>query len=328
MGPAYIHRHGDFHDLLEIVSERIGVSAALVEKDYWVTHALWALESMGFRVSFKGGTSLSKAFGLIQRFSEDLDLKLEAPDLPDVTSWTSEGKRATESRRRFFVAIGERVVRVPDMEVVETEDDEHSKIVAFGLRYPSRRRLELPASVRATVRLEVGMARVTPGEERALTSWVHQYMEGSARDMSGRFVRNRPAAIHCVRPEVTLLEKVEALGRRYGGTREAGAFVRHYEDVVRILGFPDLFPLDRLRGLLGDMMETKDVRNWPVEDHPAFVPEADPERWRQVEQAWRAAAPLFWGARVPVAVCASRIREFLREMATGACGSPGEQVSS
>lgn len=45
---------------------------------------LWALHHSGFEVWFKGGTSLSKGFSLIERFSEDLDLKIEPGCVPGV----------------------------------------------------------------------------------------------------------------------------------------------------------------------------------------------------------------------------------------------------
>ena len=71
---TFIHEDRDFDDLLTIVADQRGLTTGLVEKDYWVTHALWALQYQGFDIWFKGGTSLSKGFGLIERFSEDLDL--------------------------------------------------------------------------------------------------------------------------------------------------------------------------------------------------------------------------------------------------------------
>ena len=64
---SFIHQDRDFNDLLGIVAERQGLAIALVEKDYWVTHALWAIHEQGFDIWFKGGTSLSKGFGLIER---------------------------------------------------------------------------------------------------------------------------------------------------------------------------------------------------------------------------------------------------------------------
>ena len=51
----------------------------LVEKDYWIMHCLWGLQAQGFQFELKGGTSLSKGFGVIHRFSEDIDIRIEPP---------------------------------------------------------------------------------------------------------------------------------------------------------------------------------------------------------------------------------------------------------
>jgi hypothetical protein len=94
---SFPHDHPEFDDLLRIVAGKRKLSTALVEKDYWVTHTLWALHQLGLEIWFKGGTSLSKGFGLIERFSEDLDLKIEpgtVKALPAVGSWKSEGRKA------------------------------------------------------------------------------------------------------------------------------------------------------------------------------------------------------------------------------------------
>lgn len=60
------------------VAEQTSVPAEHVEKDFWVTEVLRgvvaAAERLGVEVVFKGGTSLSKGFSLIQRFSEDVDV--------------------------------------------------------------------------------------------------------------------------------------------------------------------------------------------------------------------------------------------------------------
>lgn len=97
----FIHEDRDFDELLRIVAQQHGLPTGLIRKDYWVTHALWAIHHQGFAVWFKGGTSLSKGFDLIERFSEDLELKVEAgsvADLPRVTDWTrdSSGLSSTE----------------------------------------------------------------------------------------------------------------------------------------------------------------------------------------------------------------------------------------
>ena len=58
---------------------KIGLSAVAIEKDWWVVHTLSIIFSMACAPSlvFKGGTSLSKGWNLIQRFSEDIDIALD-----------------------------------------------------------------------------------------------------------------------------------------------------------------------------------------------------------------------------------------------------------
>lgn len=72
----FIHDDPEFERLVRIVADNRALTEGIVEKDYWVTHSLWSLQRLGIRVLFKGGTSLSKGFGLIQRFSEDVDVTL------------------------------------------------------------------------------------------------------------------------------------------------------------------------------------------------------------------------------------------------------------
>ena len=55
------------------VIERFHESSYLIEKDYWLMHGLWALQKEGWQFQLTGGTSLSKGFGIIQRFSEHID---------------------------------------------------------------------------------------------------------------------------------------------------------------------------------------------------------------------------------------------------------------
>jgi predicted nucleotidyltransferase component of viral defense system len=81
-------------DLFLGAAARLGTAVQNVEKDFWVC---WTLDSLfnglevgGPRLLFKGGTSLSKAFGLISRFSEDIDITVFREDLgqgPRLPTW-------------------------------------------------------------------------------------------------------------------------------------------------------------------------------------------------------------------------------------------------
>jgi len=74
-GPA-----SDRRDLFTEAAGRLGMNPAIVEKDFWVCWILKRLFSepeLRGQMVFKGGTSLSKVYGLIDRFSEDIDLILD-----------------------------------------------------------------------------------------------------------------------------------------------------------------------------------------------------------------------------------------------------------
>jgi hypothetical protein len=65
-----------FRQSIQFAGEQMGILDIYVEKDYWVTYALYAIfnNPIGAETVFKGGTALSKCFNLIDRFSEDIDL--------------------------------------------------------------------------------------------------------------------------------------------------------------------------------------------------------------------------------------------------------------
>lgn len=69
---------GDQRDIIDYVSDRTGLSRAVIEKDWWVTAVLRAIFSLPYfgNISFKGGTNLSKCWNLIHRMSEDIDIAI------------------------------------------------------------------------------------------------------------------------------------------------------------------------------------------------------------------------------------------------------------
>lgn len=66
----------DRRDIIDYVSGKTGFLRNVIEKDWWVTSVLRAIFSLPYAdsISFKGGTNLSKCWGLIQRMSEDIDI--------------------------------------------------------------------------------------------------------------------------------------------------------------------------------------------------------------------------------------------------------------
>jgi len=125
MPPAFLNLTPDDRRLVfEQAAVRTNLSPVILEKDYWVCWLLGALFESDFAESlvFKGGTSLSKVYGLIQRFSEDIDLSL-APDflgLPDAGATTTQGSKWIEKAEAACGVAARDRIR-PELEAAATE---------------------------------------------------------------------------------------------------------------------------------------------------------------------------------------------------------------
>lgn len=114
MNPAYDSilsaDDGTRAGLFTATAQRIGTTPQNVEKDFWVC---WTLDALfnglpdGPRLLFKGGTSLSKGFGLIQRFSEDIDVTVFRDDLGEAHSVEDLQKLSGKKREAALDAIRE-----------------------------------------------------------------------------------------------------------------------------------------------------------------------------------------------------------------------------
>ena len=96
----------DRRDLFVETSARKGISSAIVEKDFWVCWTLgrlFASDELAPKIMFKGGTSLSKVFGLIERFSEDIDLILDWAELSSEDPFEERSKTKQDKFNKQIV---------------------------------------------------------------------------------------------------------------------------------------------------------------------------------------------------------------------------------
>ena len=85
----FLHELDEARELFEIIADEIGIEEPyLVEKDYWIMHSLWGLQQQCYEFELKGGTSLSKGFKIIDRFSEGLDIHINPDPKYKLTSRT------------------------------------------------------------------------------------------------------------------------------------------------------------------------------------------------------------------------------------------------
>ena len=115
-----------FQDLVRTVSRRLGISPELVEKDYYVTVILKRIKEEIPDIIFKGGTSLSKCYDIIDRFSEDIDLTL------DKNSCTQSNKR--KANKKIIKICDDLGFTIVNRE--EVENHSHGNFNCYNIEYP------------------------------------------------------------------------------------------------------------------------------------------------------------------------------------------------
>jgi hypothetical protein len=231
-----------------------------------------------------------------------------------VTNWKSEGKAAVSARAALFSAVAASLV-VPGATVLVDPDyaDATQRSARLRAQYPGSHLADLGAVMRPFVVLEIGSARVTPCVELDLGSFVHDELL-RLRQLGG-FVDNRPRAVRCVHPVVTLIEKLGALHRRVPRSEVAAAsFVRHFEDAARIAAaearLPTLADYATPRALAEDMRAAKQIVDVPRAADPAFDLLPGPRR-DAIERAHRDIAPMYWGPRLGIDDACAALRVWI-----------------
>jgi hypothetical protein len=230
-GDVKLFEHEEFEQAMVRAAERFGVNEQFVEKDYYVTEILRiVVDRLGDKAMFKGGTSLSKGWGLISRFSEDIDLFVN-PDRYD----PRPGKRKMDGKLKdLSAAVGEH----PALTWLV---DEGRTIGGLGredyFAYPSRF-AQLPG-IRPAVRLEPGIqSGMFPTQVVPLTSLVaHFLQEEGAGEIAEDLIGFDMTLLHFRR---TFVEKLFAIHgkvvRLVGEGVPLGRDARHYADLHALAG--------------------------------------------------------------------------------------------
>ncbi len=177
---------------IDEAAARRGLAPVIVEKDFWVCWLLGILFQSSFRdaIVFKGGTSLSKVFGVINRFSEDIDLSL-APaflglDEPEATDALSKGQASKWMERAeakctaavrdvlaaeiAFAVAGQ--LGKSESQWLTFEADAHSRSPVLLFHYPTTQPPALDY-LKRSVKLEFGsLTEQRPTASHAVRPWI------------------------------------------------------------------------------------------------------------------------------------------------------------
>lgn len=222
------------------IAENTGMAAHAVEKDWWVVQVLTTIFEMqsGQHLVFKGGTSLSKAWGLINRFSEDVDLAIDRSFLG--FNGELKKKEITALRKKanqyithtFYPELKQRMLdkgfNNVQWEILNsTESDQDPKIIL--MHYPNV--IESPGYLQPRVQIEIGCRSLRePFKLQAINALLDEHYPATDFAMPAIQV---PTVI----PERTFLEKIFLLHEEFSKPNQfirVDRLSRHLYDVYQL----------------------------------------------------------------------------------------------
>lgn len=219
-----------FKDAVRFTAEQMGILDVYVEKDYWVTKALHLIfsDTVGPEVVFKGGTALSKCYGLIERFSEDIDLVV----LQRV------GESGNQLKRKLKAISSVVEVLMPEVEMAGITNKlgmirktAHEYPMIFSGKF---------GQVRDKVILESStLGHYEPFNEQAINSFIYDMMRSTDQNEFITQYRLEPFTVQVLDVKRTVCEKILSLVRFSHSENPIADLkmkIRHLYDLHRILG--------------------------------------------------------------------------------------------
>ncbi len=236
--PDFLHEHKDFADLIKILAEEKGIEPGLVEKDYWIMHVLFGLKQQGFNFELKGGTSLSKGYKIIHRFSEDIDIHIKPPERFSINENPKNTNKNNAERRKSFYNWLATEIKIPGIIKIarDIEFDDTENYRSGGIRLFYNNLFDQVEGAKEGILLEAGFDDVTPNSAISISSWAYD----KAIESNVNIIDNRASNIICYHPGYTLVEKLQTIATKFRNEQTKGTtgvnFIRQYYDVYCLLG--------------------------------------------------------------------------------------------
>ena len=265
----YLHNHKEFADLLRIIEDETGIQAGLVEKDYWIMHTLYGLQKQGYEFELKGGTSLSKGFKIIERFSEDIDIHIKPPAELQVNENPNNTKPNTIAARKNFYDWLSDSIQINGIVSAERDTlfDDTNYYRSGGIRLHYNSHTTLIEGIKDGILLEAGFDDVAPNSKITINSWAYD----KAIQNNVNIIGNRAVDIICYDPRYTFVEKLQTIATKFRKEIETGNngvnFMRQYYDIYCLL------ELKEIQTFIGtDAYHTHKAKRFPKADFEIPIP--------------------------------------------------------
>lgn len=293
----YLHNHKDFAALLRIVGTELNIEPGLIEKDYWIMHTLHGLKKQGYQFELKGGTSLSKGYGIIHRFSEDIDIHIKPPAGMEINENPNNNKpRNIQKRKDFYDGLAKDITINGIISVTRDKTfDDVRQYRSGGIRLHYESKSEAVEGVKEGILLEVGFDTVTPNNPLTIASWAYD----KAIQQKVDIVDNRAIDIACYHIGYTFVEKLQTIATKFRQEQEDKEerqnLMRQYYDVFSLL------KEDKVKAFIGtDEYQEHKVARFPPKDYeiPIANNEAfllnNPELRKRFRERYKKTAALYY----------------------------------
>jgi predicted nucleotidyltransferase component of viral defense system len=204
-------------EIVDYIANEMVVNHSYIEKDYFAVKVIEKLADFNcenHQIIFSGGTSLSKGYGLIQRFSEDLDFEV------DDAQGLTQGQR--RNIRHAFIDV---ISQIADIEIVENYAENGGRKQTLSIKYPHI--YPIPGNLRDNLKVELFFEPLKlTTQERIINSFI--------ADFSNENKEN--AKILCNHPFNILADKFNALTWRVYNGQDNFDYtnMRHLHDLYAI----------------------------------------------------------------------------------------------
>lgn len=240
----------DFKSIEKAANElaiELGVSLSFIEKDWYATKVLKAISEFSHTdiiPIFSGGTSLSKGYNLIQRFSEDLDFKIDCKYEPSIPAF-----------KVYRTQILNSIEEIQDIQLKPDSliSRNGSKYFSVLIIYPQR--INTASNLRPEIKLEFNFVKPkSKTQERTISSMINSFTSSDAETM-----------LQCVSPIETAADKFSAfiwrvLKRDRNSINDDPTLIRHLYDLFALEAaiknnkkqwmnlIQEIYPIDFKRG--------------------------------------------------------------------------------
>lgn len=218
-----------FRQSIEFAAQKLNMLPIYIEKDYWITFALHTIfhNEIGSEAVFKGGTALSKCFGIIERFSEDIDLVVLQNESDSGSKLKSKLKKITE---------------VVSQQLKEIEIDKITTklgmIRKIAYQYP-KITTGVFGQVRDVIIVEATwLGRYEPYHKQQISSYIFEMMQGANQFDLAKEYGMLPFEVQVLHVNRTICEKIMSLVRfSYGEhpLEDLHNKIRHTYDLHQLL---------------------------------------------------------------------------------------------